>query len=207
MDEPEQIGKRLRNWAAEEFAGNMADFARAVSMKPQQVYAYFNGKSKPGNKLQARLRDLGCDIEWLMTGKSALAGLEKEKVDLVEIPVYSHVRAGNKTLVFSERPIEYIAIPRSKDGTLFSLKVKGSSMKPVIQDGDLVIISRKKDAKSGDICLVVFEDGETCIRYVNFHDHMLTLTSSNADYKPETFKKGDVRWCYKVVGLHRRFDN
>lgn len=49
----------------------MAEFARALGMRPQTLNNYLAGQAKPGNVLQARLRELGCDIEWLMTGKKA----------------------------------------------------------------------------------------------------------------------------------------
>lgn len=48
----------------------MAEFSRALDMLPQSLNNYLSGQMKPGNKLQAKLRLLGCDIEWLMTGVS-----------------------------------------------------------------------------------------------------------------------------------------
>ena len=64
-----EIGARLRNFGESKFP-SMAAFSRALQIKPQQLYDYFNGKSKPGNKMQSRLRDLGCDIGWLITGET-----------------------------------------------------------------------------------------------------------------------------------------
>jgi transcriptional regulator with XRE-family HTH domain len=62
-----EIGARLRQFGEHKYT-SMAEFARALKIKPQQIYDYFNGKSAPGNRMQDKLRVLGCDINWLMTG-------------------------------------------------------------------------------------------------------------------------------------------
>ena len=36
--------------------------------KPESLYQYLTGDHSPGRSMQERLRRLGCDIEWLMTG-------------------------------------------------------------------------------------------------------------------------------------------
>lgn len=59
----------------------MADFARSLSMQPAGLTKYLNGKQQPGNIIQKRLRDLGCDIEWLMTGKTAVEYKQQQEND------------------------------------------------------------------------------------------------------------------------------
>lgn len=49
----------------------MSDFARALTMEPPSLTKYLNGSQRPGFVMQERLRELGCDIEWLMTGKKS----------------------------------------------------------------------------------------------------------------------------------------
>jgi len=71
---PNEIGQRLRQWSATQFP-SLAAFARALGWIPQNLTPYLNGTILPGNALQAKLRELGCDIEWLMTGK------DKEECD------------------------------------------------------------------------------------------------------------------------------
>ena len=39
-------------------------------MRPQTLNNYLAGQMNPGNKVQAKLRALGCNIEELMTGSS-----------------------------------------------------------------------------------------------------------------------------------------
>ncbi len=157
----------------------MSKFAAALEMKPQALQSYLGGGSKPGNKMQGKLRDLGCDIDWLMTGKISNESEIGDIIPLMNVPVYSHVNAGSKKWVVSDEIIDYIAIPRSSDNTLFGLVVKGDSMYDEIKDGDTIILSGKADIKNGDLCVVEWIDGDKHLRRVAFDKNNIVLTSKN----------------------------
>ena len=70
MTKHTEIGNRLREFGSKNYS-TMSDFAKALEMRPQTLNNYLSGSSRPGGILQGRLRALGCDIEWLMTGKVA----------------------------------------------------------------------------------------------------------------------------------------
>lgn len=70
MRTKEAISERLRQFYVEKYS-TQADFARALGIVPQNITPYLKGERSPGAKMQSKLRDLGCDIEWLMTGKTA----------------------------------------------------------------------------------------------------------------------------------------
>jgi transcriptional regulator with XRE-family HTH domain len=82
---PNEIGQRLRQWSATQFP-SLAAFARALGWIPQNLTPYLNGTILPGNALQAKLRKLGCDIEWLMTGKTTYEGKRNPGGNLSEPP-------------------------------------------------------------------------------------------------------------------------
>jgi transcriptional regulator with XRE-family HTH domain len=63
------IASRIREFQEKNFK-SAAEFARALFMKPQSLNVYLSGKSLPGSDVLIKLRDLGCDINWLLTGKS-----------------------------------------------------------------------------------------------------------------------------------------
>jgi len=63
----QEIGERLRSFGAANFK-SMSAFARALGMRPQNLGAYLSGKRIPGNKMEDKLRALGCDIIWLQHG-------------------------------------------------------------------------------------------------------------------------------------------
>ena len=67
MGLPAEIGHRMRLFGESKFKST-AEFARALKVSPQQLNNYLNGRSLPGNKMESRLRDLGCDVIWLQHG-------------------------------------------------------------------------------------------------------------------------------------------
>ena len=89
------VGDRLRLFGKEKFK-TMTTFAAALKMKPQALNVYLVGQSLPGNTLQAKLRKMGCDINWLITGERILKESEDKRsrnpfeVDLREVLRYLH---------------------------------------------------------------------------------------------------------------------
>jgi transcriptional regulator with XRE-family HTH domain len=65
----DEISARLRQFMNERFT-TVGLFATALGMGQPSVSSYLNGSRTPGNKMQERLRELGCNIDWLMTGKT-----------------------------------------------------------------------------------------------------------------------------------------
>jgi transcriptional regulator with XRE-family HTH domain len=76
MAKNEEISLRLREFMKDHYP-SVNEFSAALGMSQPSVSSYLNGTHTPGNKVQERLRSLGCDIEWLMTGK--LKGEQKQK--------------------------------------------------------------------------------------------------------------------------------
>lgn len=60
---------RLRYFAHAKY-GSIKALAKAMGVSPSTLSQYTTGKCIPGNIMQERLRSLGCDIEWLITGSS-----------------------------------------------------------------------------------------------------------------------------------------
>jgi len=62
-----EIGARLRQFGEGKFR-SMAEFARALGIRPQNLNQYLSGRQLPGNKMKDRLQELGCDPAWLILG-------------------------------------------------------------------------------------------------------------------------------------------
>lgn len=156
--------------------------------------------------MRERLILLGCDIEWLISGKPSLENEIGQPIPLTNIPVYSHVNAGEKKWVVSEEIVDYIAIPKSSDKTLFGVIVKGNSMHDEISDGDIVVLSAKAEIKNGDLCVVEWEDGDRHLRRVTFDKHNIILTSKNEhQYPPIITHKNKIRKLYRVMKHIRNY--
>ncbi len=49
----------------------LKQLAAEVGLTPGSLYNYMNGVSHPGNKLRERLKNVGIDIDYIMTGRRA----------------------------------------------------------------------------------------------------------------------------------------
>jgi GTP cyclohydrolase II len=67
----QEVAARLRERSEKKFGPGLNASARGYSMSPENLSQYWTGKILPGNKMQARFREAGGDVNWLMTGEYA----------------------------------------------------------------------------------------------------------------------------------------
>ena len=78
MDKKLEIGGKLKEFAENNFK-SLSELSRKLGMKnPQQLYDYLNGRSYMGGEILIKLSDLGCDINWLLTGEKGDKHIIKE---------------------------------------------------------------------------------------------------------------------------------
>ena len=83
--------------------------------------------------------------------------------------------------------------------------VKGFSMMPTIQEGDIVGVQQVYDIKTieeKNIYLIITADNERMLKHVKVggpRSPYLTLTSDNENYKPFHIRKDSVLSIYKVI--------
>jgi transcriptional regulator with XRE-family HTH domain len=87
MPSNKEIGARLRSFAEGRYK-SMVAFAESLGVSASQINDYLSGRRTPGNTMQSRLRDLGCDIEWLMTGKRSIRYRDSQKTPAVGESLY-----------------------------------------------------------------------------------------------------------------------
>lgn len=62
-----KTGERIRTFGLEKF-GSLKEFAHALGMSPSNLQAYLQNRRKPCTPILKRLIELGCDMDWLLTG-------------------------------------------------------------------------------------------------------------------------------------------
>lgn len=97
-----------------------------------------------------------------------------------KIPVLGSVIAGIPIEAI-EDIIDWEEIPEemSKRGECFALMIKGDSMTPSIQEGDVVIVRKQSDVDSGDIAIVLVNGFEATCKQVMKSSDGITLISFN----------------------------
>jgi repressor LexA len=120
-------------------------------------------------------------------------------VSLISIPLLSSVPAGKTAAMFHPEQVErYITVDNVKDPSAFALIVKGSSMSPKIEDGDIVVVSPQQEPHSGDICVVRVND-EDVLKRVRIEGDNVHLIPLNPAFQAVTVHKRDVMFIWKVV--------
>jgi len=87
----------------------------------------------------------------------------------------------------------------------FGLRVDGDSMRPMICDGDIVILSPSVPAKQGSVAVAKVRDqiGVTC-KIVRFDGGQVHLVAGNENYETRVVERGQLIWALAVLGHVRR---
>ena len=113
---------------------------------------------------------------------------------LYNIPVFESASAGFGTAAINDI-VDYIALPfRTKteaDETL-CIRVKGDSMSPKIEDGDLIQVQKQTSVDSGDVAVVLLDKEEGLVKKIEYDADYIKLISFNPYYPPIEFKGKDV---------------
>ncbi len=141
-----------------------------------------------------------------------LLGQENNKKERgIQIPVLGTIPAGIPIEAIEEI-LDYEEIPQSmaQKGDFFGLKVRGDSMAPRIQSGDIVIVRKQETAESGDICVVMVNGFDATLKQIKRDYNGISLVPFNPDYKPMFYSNKDIeelpiKIIGKVVELRGKF--
>jgi len=209
------IGERLRT-ARETKEMDQGTLAEKAGVVTRTLQRWEKGEQVPDGVALTRLaRATGVQASWLLTGDGemypappprpenvyTLPGSNRRRVKTMDVPLISAVPAGKVATLFHPDYVDdYVTVDDVKDPQAFALKVKGNSMSPRIEDGDVVIVSPQQEARSGDIC-VARVNGEDTLKKVKFEGNYVHLIPLNPEFDPVTVKKRDVNFVWKVVKL------
>lgn len=202
MDKKVEIGKRLKA-LIEEKGWSKAEFARKAGIHAQDVNKYLSGSLNPTNLFIA-LESEGCDIDWLMNGKTG----EVAAADIRRLfngamyPVVSHIRAGRgnvKTTYEYESKVtlEGPADPKCKGSLYFA--VKGDSMEPRWEEGDYVLVNPKVRPKHGEYGVCCWDGEDGGLKKIFYQKDKVVLQSLNPNYPAVTIEKASVWFIGRVV--------
>lgn len=201
----EKIGLRLKNFLSGKFEDMESAAAYLGTTVGSLRNSYFNGKSIPGGEIIYKLFDLGCNLKWLFTGEieaSELTGVRKEyRVEAI-------VPAGKGEVVDLTEWYESDVLDYNPADHCF-IKVDeefGYSMMPMINPGDLVLISFSLKPKDGDIVAAKWDKTRGGLKLLRLNSAMpqiVILQSYNQAIEPILLPKREVT-MYKVVLIKKK---
>ena len=166
--------------------------AKELGLSQQAVGKWETGRSTPDPATLAALASFfKVSVDYLLgCGAAPMPGhvLPYLAAEECQIPVIGTVRAGFGALAFEE---DYGTEPASvKDpDSYFYLLVRGDSMEPRIQDGDLALVHKQDTLENGDLGVLIYGDeGEgTLKRYIQ-RGNCVVLQPFNPAYKEMVIK-------------------
>lgn len=100
-----ELGDRIKEFA--KHYGNASKLAAALDMTPGTLYHYTNSNRKPGADILLKLCELGCNINWLLTGKgsmlrvgaAAIANTEEKKAKKEKLTIEERMERLEKAVL------------------------------------------------------------------------------------------------------------
>jgi repressor LexA len=208
------IGDRVREARTNKHL-DQALLADKIGVVTRTLQRWEKGEQVPDGIAITRIAKVtGVQPTWLLTGEGEiypapsrpqnvypLNTAMRRNVNLVDLPLVSAVPAGKVATMFHPDFVDtYVTVDDVKDSQAFALKVRGNSMSPRIEDGDIVIVSPQQEVRNGDIC-VIRVSGEDTLKKVKLEGIYLHLVPLNPEFEPVTVKRKDVEFVWKVVKL------
>ncbi|MDQ7823750.1 MAG: transcriptional repressor LexA [Candidatus Eremiobacteraeota bacterium] len=124
-----------------------------------------------------------------------------------QLPIVGRIAAGTPMAAVEEKE-DLVSLDGSfwgsADSPLYLLKVKGDSMDPEIQDGDLVVVRHQRHALPGDIVVALIEGEATVKKLVRRPGGDFVLHPLNPSY--QDIEPGErLALSGKVVGIIRKY--
>lgn len=170
-----------------------------VGVTQQMVGKWEKGQSTPDPGTLARIAEL------LEVSVDALLGVEApedfrpvSRYDRFRIPVVGTVKAGYGALAFEEDYGSEYADVKDPDN-YFYLVVRGDSMEPRIQDGDLALVHKQPTLDNGDLGVLVYGDGEGTLKKFVVRGNAVVLHPFNPAYEDLVLRGEELEQLH-VVG-------
>ena len=174
--------------------------AKELNLTQQAVGKWETGRSQPDPDTLRRLADFfDTTVDYLLdrsdTPRPAPI-LPYTAAGEHPIPVIGTVRAGCGALALEEDcGVEYARVKDPQN--YFYLLVKGNSMEPRIQEGDIALVHKQNTLEDGDLGVMVFgEDGEGTLKKFIRRGNAVVLQPFNPDYQPLVLVGDDLARLY-----------
>ena len=133
-----------------------------------------------------------------------LMGWSDPEVEAVPVPTLGEVAGGPPIDALEDSYAEFsISKALSQRGTFATFKIKGDSMSPKINDGDVVLVQYGADVSSGDVAICyMFDYQVTCKKVFFLEGGKLRLQAYNEEiFSTKTFTKSELEdMNFQILG-------
>ena len=166
------------------------DMCNDLGWKKGTVSAWVNGTRMPKmDKIDIMCKYFGCERDDLL-----FDARETKMMRSVSIPVYARVAAGIP-LEASEEIVDREEIPKkwTEFGEYYGLRIRGDSMQPRIEEGDVVIVRKQSTADDGQTVIAIVNGNDAVCKKLKVYKDGIALVSNNPMYAPMYFSTSDTQ--------------
>lgn len=166
------------------------DMCNDLGWKKGTVSAWVNGTRMPKmDKIDIMCKYFGCERDDLL-----FDAREVKMMRSVSIPVYARVAAGIP-LEASEEIVDREEIPKkwTEFGDYYGLRIRGDSMQPRIEEGDVVIVRKQSTADDGQTVIALVNGSDAVCKKLKVYKDGIALVSNNPLYAPMYFSTSDTQ--------------
>jgi len=200
------IGERIKELRNQK-GYTQKGIAQKLSVAQSTVAMWETGKREPDLDTVQKIADVfGVTVDRLLRdyGRQAPPNAETVSAALRMVPVFESVSAGfgaeAENRIIAMLPL-YIESDAEAAETI-CVRVRGDSMHPKIEDGDLVQVHKQETAETGDI-VVILDGSEAYVKRFLRTPHGVVLESINPDYAPMRYSREESN-ALRIVGVVRR---
>lgn len=161
------------------------ELCKLLGISQATLSSWENGKYEPDiNQLRELSKIFDTSIDYIVGNSPAGR----------PVPVLGTIPAG-VPLEAIEDILDYEELPESMFSggrEYFALKIKGDSMMPRYEDGDVVILRQQDSCESGQDCAVLVNGNDATFKRVRMNEKTLTLQPLNPAYEPMVYTTKEV---------------
>lgn len=187
---------------------SQSEFANILNVHQTAVSQWENERTKPDVSIAKIIsQKFGISLDIILGNTASHINTNGFK-----IPVLGYVAAG-VPIESIEDIIDYEELDASQFDSnydYFGLKIKGDSMSPRIQNGDVVIVRKQPDVENGEVAIVCVNGENATCKQVQKHTEGISLISYNAAYDVKFYSNKEIEELPitilgKVVELRGKF--
>lgn len=207
------------------FWKTLESLCSSINKKPQQVLkelsiasgsgtAWKNGAIPSSKNLQKLAEYFDVSVDYLLgntvdvnekTPIESTNAIMLDGQNIFNIPIYENASAGFGAmaidLVVDYLPLYFSSVQEAQE--TICIIVRGDSMYPKIEDGDIIQVHKQSTVDSGQVGVVLIDGEEAFVKKVVYGEKWIELHSFNPMYKTMRFNGADVQRI-RILGVVKK---
>lgn len=194
-------------------ASNLKRIRESKGLSQTQLATVINTYPSTLNAIERGNKGLGSDLlvricQALQVDASEFTRpIGNEKIEIPppagEIAVMSldyNGQSGSCDGAYTASGFRYIKRPYDvTDENAYAVEVRGESMSPRYEPGEVVVVSPQHPVNAGDYVVAKLHNGEVMIKRITFRDNLIILGSVNPAVEPCIYAPDEVLFFHKIV--------